>query len=132
LSRLRARVSFQLSVLRILAGQTDGRASIEVVKHHLAIYYGSGPEWPARMSRIASRLPELDIFKQKLINREAGYWTITEKGLKVLAGLEQLDRIVGQVQPQPQAEPPVANERAPLPPGAPGTMARRNRPVETD
>jgi hypothetical protein len=62
-------VSFQVSILKILAGQPDGRASIEVVKRHLALYYSSGPEWPARMTRIASRAPQLNIFGQKLINR---------------------------------------------------------------
>ncbi|WP_407185193.1 hypothetical protein [Bradyrhizobium centrosematis] len=93
-------MSFQLSMLKILAGQPDGRASIEVVKQHLAIYYSSGSEWPARMKRVASRAPQLDIFGQGLIEREACCWIITEEGRKVLETLEQLDRIVMRAQAQ--------------------------------
>ncbi|MBB4380326.1 hypothetical protein [Bradyrhizobium sp. SBR1B] len=91
-------MSFQLSILKILAGQPDGRASIEVVKQHLAIYYSSGSEWPARMKRIASRAPQLDIFGQRLIEREAGCWIITEEGRKYLETLERLDRTVTRPQ----------------------------------
>ncbi|MGY3238422.1 hypothetical protein ACVWZ4_000945 [Bradyrhizobium sp. USDA 4472] len=91
-------MSFQLSILKILAGQPHGRASIEVVKQHLAIYYSSGPEWPARMKRIASRAPQLDIFGQSLIERDAGCWIISEQGRKYLETLEQLDRTVMQAE----------------------------------
>lgn len=64
-------MSFQLSILKILAGQLGGRASLELIKQHLAIFYTSGPEWPARMKRIASRDPNLDIFGQ-LADRAGG------------------------------------------------------------
>jgi hypothetical protein len=66
----------------ILAGQRDGRASIDIVKQHPALYYSSGPEWPARMKRITSREPNLDIFGQKLIDRGVGYWTSDAKATK--------------------------------------------------
>nr|WP_249788099.1 hypothetical protein [Bradyrhizobium sp. NBAIM01] len=91
----------------MLAGQPHGRAGIEVVKQHLAIYYSSGPEWPARMKRIAGRAPQLDIFGQTLIEREAGCWIITEEGRKALETLEQLDRgtMRGQVERQIAQEP---------------------------
>jgi hypothetical protein len=120
-------VSFQLSILKILAGQPGGCASIEIVKQHLAIYYSSGPEWPARMTRIASRAPDLDIFGQRLIDRQVGYWTITAEGLKVLDTLEQLDRRAAQGRFQRQAEQPADHER-PLPATQPQPIARRNRP----
>ncbi|WFU23312.1 hypothetical protein QA649_35515 [Bradyrhizobium sp. CB1717] len=100
-------MSFQLSILKILAGQPHGRASIEVVKQHLAIYYSSGPEWPARMERIASRAPRLDIFGQRLIEREAGCWIITDEGRKTLERLEFVD--VGTMQGQVKRE--IAQER---------------------
>lgn len=103
-------MSFQLSILKILAGQPGGRAALEVVKQHLAIFYTSGPEWAARMKRIASRKPNLDIFGQKLIDREVGYWTITEEGWKVLEALEKLDRCVAQGQPEAQADEPAGDE----------------------
>ena len=128
---MRAHVSFQLSILKILAGQPGGRASLEIVEQHLAIFYTSGPEWPARMKRIASREPSLDIFGQKLIDREVGYWTITEEGrkvLEVLEALEKLDRCVAQGQPEAQADEPAGDERPPLPAAPPRPIARRNRP----
>ncbi|MGY4399261.1 hypothetical protein [Bradyrhizobium sp. USDA 3315] len=127
MSRLRARVSFQFSILKILAGQPAGQ-SIEIVKQHLAIYYTSGPEWPARMTRIASRAPDLNIFGQKLIEREVGYWTITQEGRRVLESLEQLDRDVapGQKLP-PLAEQPAAGERPSLPSAPSRSIAGRNR-----
>ncbi|WP_208738491.1 hypothetical protein [Bradyrhizobium vignae] len=84
-------MTVQLSILKRLAGQPHGRASIEVVKQHLAIYYSSGPEWPVRMKRIASRAPQLDIFGQRLIEREVGCWIITDAGRKALERLELLD-----------------------------------------
>lgn len=121
-------MSFQLSILKILAGQPGGRAALEVVKQHLAIFYTSGPEWAARMKRIASREPNLDIFGQKLIDREVGYWTITEEGRKVLEALEKLDRCVAQGQPEAQADEPAGDERLPLPAAPPRPIARRNRP----
>ncbi|WP_177237500.1 hypothetical protein [Bradyrhizobium sp. Rc3b] len=100
-------MSFQLSILKILAGQRHGRASIEVVKQHLAIYYSSGPEWPARMKRIASRAPQLDIFGQRLVKQEAGWWSITDEGRKALEGLELLDQraMQGQVEREISKQP---------------------------
>jgi len=81
-------VSFQLSILKILDGQTEGRASLEVIKQHLAILYTSGQEWTGRMKRLAERAPDLDIFGQKLVVREPDVWSITEEGRSFLAILE--------------------------------------------
>jgi len=81
-------VSFQLSILKILDGQTEGRASLEVIKQHLAILYTSGQEWTGRMKRLAERAPDLDIFDQKLVVREPDVWNITEEGRSFLAILE--------------------------------------------
>lgn len=121
-------MSFQLSILKILAEQSDGRASLELVKQQLAIFYTSGPEWPARMKRIESRGPNLNIFGQKPMHREVGYWTITEEGRNFLDALEKLDRCVTQSQPEAQAEEPAGDERPPLPAAPPRPIARRNRP----
>lgn len=82
-------MSFQLSVLKILAGQPEGRASLAVLKDHLAVFYTSGPEWTTRMKRLAERAPALDIFRQKLIARESGHWIIMEEGRALLNSLEQ-------------------------------------------
>ena len=81
-------MSFQLSILKILDGQSDGRASLEVIKRHLAVLYTSGQEWTGRMKRLAERAPDLDIFGQKLVVREPGVWSITEEVRSFLAILE--------------------------------------------
>ena len=82
-------MSFQLSILKILAGQPDGRASLDVVKQHLALFYTSGSEWTGRMKRLAERAPDLNIFGQNLIAREPGEWRITDAGWALLLALEQ-------------------------------------------
>ncbi|WP_244551297.1 hypothetical protein [Bradyrhizobium sp. Rc2d] len=125
-------MSFQLSILKILAGQPHGRASIEIVKQHLAIYYSSGPEWPARMKRIASRAPQLDIFGQRLIEREAGCWIISEEGRKALETLEQLDRGAMQGPVERDIAQVPEDEQPPLVTSQPRTSARRKRSPASD
>jgi hypothetical protein len=82
-------VSFQLSILKILDGQADGRATLEVIKPHLAVLYTSGQEWTGRMRRLAERVPDLDIFGQKLVVREPGVWSISAEGRGILKILER-------------------------------------------
>jgi len=121
-------VSFQLSILKILSGQQGGRASVEIVKQHLALYYSSGPEWAARMTRIASRAPDLDIYGQKLIERDDGCWTITARGRELLEKLEQLDRLIAQGEPFPPAEKPAAEQASNLLEMPLRSAGRRNQP----
>jgi hypothetical protein len=83
------KVSFQVSILRILAGQPEGRASLAVLKDYLAVFYTSGPEWTDRTKRLAAQTPDLNIFGQGLVTREPGQWIITDKGRAFLALLEQ-------------------------------------------
>jgi hypothetical protein len=84
-------VNFQLSILKILAGQTDGRASIALVRQYLATFYTSGPDWTKRMKHLAALAPsDLDIFSQQLASHQPGEWRITDKGRALL---EALDRV---------------------------------------
>lgn len=109
-----SRVSFQLSILKILDGQTDGRASLEAIKQHLAILYTSGPEWTGRMKRLAERATGLDIFGQKLVVREPGVWSITEQGRSFLATLERpaaADHEIASAEPSPAAQMPGTSTR---------------------
>jgi hypothetical protein len=89
-------VSFQLSILKILAGQPGGRASLDVVKQYLAVFYSSGSDWTARMKGLAARVPDLDIFGQNLIAREPGEWIITAKGRALLREIEDLSVAVAE------------------------------------
>jgi hypothetical protein len=107
-------VSFQLSILKILDGQADGCASLEVIKQHLAIFYTSGQEWTGRMKRLAERAPHLDIFGQKLVVREPGVWSITEEGRSFLIILERpaaVHREIVPAEPSPAVSITVASTR---------------------
>src|ERR1700754_4724553 len=89
-------LSFAVSILKILAGQPEGRAPVARIKEYLEIFYTSGPEWPVRTKALAARAPGLDIFTQGLVVRENGEWRITAEGLASLAAMEG---------PQPEAAP---------------------------
>ena len=82
-------MSFQLSILKILAGQPDGLASIALVRQYLEMFYTSGPDWAKRMKHLASLAPDIDIFSQQLISHRPGEWLITDKGRAVLEALER-------------------------------------------
>ncbi|MCK1743754.1 hypothetical protein IVA80_23645 [Bradyrhizobium sp. 139] len=119
-------MSFQVSILKILAGQPEGSASLAVLKDYLAVFYTSGAEWTARMKRLAERAPDLNIFGQGLVAREPGQWIITEKGRAFLALLEQtglptsLERAL-----EGTGEKPLASELPALAPDGQGHSARR-------
>lgn len=101
-------MSFQLSILKILAGQPNGSASLDVIKQHLAVFYTSGPEWAARMKRLASAAPDLDLFGQGLITREKGLWTLTTEGRAFLERLERQVSAADRAGPIPYALSPQA------------------------
>jgi hypothetical protein len=55
-------VSFQITVLKVLAAHPDGRASLADLKRYMAVLASSGPDWSQRMKRLAARAPGPDIF----------------------------------------------------------------------
>jgi hypothetical protein len=59
-----AAVSFQVTVLKVLAGHPDGRMSVDDLKRSMVILITSGPEWTDRTKRLLARAPGLDIFGQ--------------------------------------------------------------------
>jgi len=73
-------VNFQVTVLKVLVSYPDGFASIEDVKRDVAILATSGREWSERTSRLAARMPGLEIFAQGLVERRDGGWRITDAG----------------------------------------------------
>jgi len=110
-------VSFQLSILKILAGQPDGRASLAVLKNYLTVFYTSGPEWTARMKRLAERAPGLNIFGQKFVERDSGHWIITEGGRAFLASLERAAVTITQERALDETiEKPLASQSKTSPP----------------
>jgi hypothetical protein len=82
------RVSFQITVLKVLAGHPKGLASLTDLKRDVGILMMSGLEWTNRTKRIAARAPDLDIFSQSLVIREDEGWQITDAGRTFLALVE--------------------------------------------
>lgn len=81
-------MNFQVTVLKILVSYPDGFASMADLKRDMAILATSGRDWAERTKRLASRVPELDIFSQGLIERRNGGWRVTDKGRSVLDLME--------------------------------------------
>jgi hypothetical protein len=83
-------VSFQITVLKVLAGHPEGRASIADLRRAVGILISSGPDWTDRTKRLAARAPGLDIFSQFLVLRDADGWQITDAGRTLLASIETI------------------------------------------
>jgi hypothetical protein len=81
-------VSFQVTVLKVLAGQPAGWLLVADLRRDVAILVSSGRDWTDRTKRIAERAPGLDIFGLALVIRERGGWQITAEGRTVLAAIE--------------------------------------------
>ena len=81
-------VSFQITVLKVLAGHPEGRASLADLKHYVAVLTCSGADWSQRIKRLAARAPGLDIFSSGYVLREASGWQITTKGREFLILIE--------------------------------------------
>ena len=61
-------MSSQLTVLKVLAGQSAGRASVADLRHAVAILMNSGKDWTDRMKRLAEHAPHLNIFSAKFVS----------------------------------------------------------------
>lgn len=58
------------------------------LKGDIAILTASGPEWGARIKRLAGRAGSIDIFGSGYVLCDAGGWEITGKGRDFLHALE--------------------------------------------
>ena len=81
-------MSFQITVLKVLAGHPEGRASIADLTRYVSILISSGTDWTNRTKRLAARAPKLDIFGNSFVLRDNNGWQITEGGRQFLASLE--------------------------------------------
>jgi hypothetical protein len=81
-------VSFQITVLKVLDGHPDGRASLADLTRYVSILISSGKDWTDRTKRLAARVPKLDIFGDSFVLRDDRGWQITERGRQFLASLE--------------------------------------------
>ena len=82
-------MSFQITVLKVLAGHPDGRASVTELTRYVSVLMSSGSDWIDRMRRLAARAPKLDIFSNSLVLRDNSGWQITDIGRQLLASLEE-------------------------------------------
>src|SRR5258707_3498267 len=53
-------MSFQITILKVLAGHPGGRASLADLRRAVAILISSGTDWTNRTKRLAARAPDLD------------------------------------------------------------------------
>jgi hypothetical protein len=97
-------VSFQITVLKVLAGHPEGRASIADLTRYVSILISSGTDWTNRTKRMAARAPKLDIFADSLVLRDDNGWHITEGGRQFLASLEAPLPIATEPVQAPQAD----------------------------
>jgi hypothetical protein len=81
-------VSFQITILKVLAGHPDGRASVAELTRYVSILMLSGSDWTDRMRRLAARAPKLEIFADAFVLRDNRGWCITDSGRQFLASLE--------------------------------------------
>jgi hypothetical protein len=80
-------LNFHVTVLKILVSYPDGFA-MEDLKRDMSILATRGREWADRTRRLAARVPDLDIFSQRLAERTSGGWRITSKGRAALEFME--------------------------------------------
>jgi hypothetical protein len=97
-------VSFQITVLKVLAGQPEGRASIADLTGYVSILISSGTDWTNRTKRLAARAPKLDIFGDSFVLRDNNSWHITEGGRQFLAWLEAPLPIAAEPAQAPEAD----------------------------
>jgi hypothetical protein len=79
-------MSLQFSILKVLAGQVNGRATVADINRYITLL--SGPEWSARMKRLSALAPDLDIFGSGFVQRDDAGWQLTKAGYAFLAALE--------------------------------------------
>jgi hypothetical protein len=80
-------VSLQFSILKVLAGQSNGRATVPDLNRYITLL--SVPEWTARMKRLSALAPNLDIFGAQYVLRDDAGWQLTEAGHSFLDAIEK-------------------------------------------
>jgi hypothetical protein len=79
-------VSLQFSILKVLAGQPEGRATVPDLNRYITRL--SCREWTARMKRLSALAPDLDIFGSHYVLQDHAGWQLTEAGRAFLGAIE--------------------------------------------
>ena len=135
-------MSFQITILKVLAGQTEGRATLPELTRQVSILVSSGPDWTERTKRLAALAPGLNIFQSRFVFVERANWQITDAGRAFLISLEtptSADNYSAIAEGVPtDAAPPVYNDEpklevtARLPPSRLMSLIKRRRPLRPD
>ena len=118
-------VSFQITVLKVLAGHPEGRASLADLTRCVSILISSGTDWTNRTKRLAARAPKLDIFGDSFVLRDDHGWQITEGGRQFLASLEAPIPVTSQHEQAPDVNATEATTPS-LPPPPPLRLVVNN------
>jgi hypothetical protein len=109
-------VSFQITILKVLAGHPEGRTSVADLTHYVSILMSSGSDWTNRTKRMAARAPKLDIFGDALVLRDDRGWQITVVGRQFLTSLEAPIPVAPDHEKTPEADAAIAAARTPVVP----------------
>lgn len=85
-------MSIQVAILKVLASHGGGRATLASLKRDIVILSASGPDWDARIKRLARRVPAIDIFGAGYVLRDDEGWQITPAGRDFLSALEAVSQ----------------------------------------
>ena len=132
-------MSFQITILKVLAGHPEGRAALADLTRYVSILISSGADWTNRTKRLAARAPKLDIFGDSFVLRDDNGWQITDSGRQFLTSLEaplpigsepaQGAEAAMTKEPPARALPPlrlVVDNEKPLPDGRDAGPSRRS------
>lgn len=110
-------MSIQVAILKVLASHDSGRATTASLKRDIAILATSGPEWNARMRRLAGRVQAIDIVASGYVLCDGDGWQITDEGRTFLGALEavtQDNQPVEAARPAPDEPETAGPSRADL------------------
>ena len=91
-------MSIQVAILKVLASHGSGRATLASLRRDIIILSASGPDWDARIKRLARRVPAIDIFGAGYVLRDDEGWQITAAGRDFLSALEAVTQDNRQAQ----------------------------------
>jgi hypothetical protein len=109
-------LSIQVAILKVLASHGNGRATLASLKRDIAILTASGPDWSARLKRLAGRVQSIDILGCGYVLRDDEGWQITTEGREFLRTLEAVTQDNVPIEAELQAAYP--SETAAPPKGA--------------
>lgn len=120
-------INLQVTILKLLVSYPNGVASLDALKRDMAILAKSGEDWSERTRRLAARVPDLNIFAMRLVERDAFGWHLTEKGRAVLEYMECQASVAEPLSAIGADAPELASAAREVPPITPNARRRTSR-----